>query len=503
MEMKNIKILFVDDDKTILNIIKTYFGRKNFSVLLAENGVEGYKLAKAEKPYVIVSDLMMPVMDGYEFCRLIRNDDDLKDIPFIMLTAREAKENCVKGFKAGINDYIVKPFNMYELYLKIEAFVKSYLNHLEIIETKKVLEFQQQQSEAILNSINEAVCVINQDCKVIRINENFKNLLNFHNKKIIGLPYKEVIKFKEKDVLLDTYKKDKTNKNKRVVIYTNDNIQKEIILNSVKYKYNDLNFIIVIVITDITETKKYENLSEEILGVISHELRTPLTAIKGCVETLLLNQDTDVFEIADIKDFINIINDESDRLVNTVNELLSVAELKKSFLKIDKKENDIRDIINESIQRLKKIINGQKQIIITNYNSVYCKMVCDNKLMTDAFYHIISNAVKFSDDEAEIIINVFDKEDYIYIEIIDNGCGISKEDINNIFDKFYLSDSSISRAKTGIGVGLTIAKAYIEINKGIISVESEVNSGTKVTVKFKIDIGGENKYVNKKSNDCG
>lgn len=132
MDKSNIKLLFVDDDITILKIIKTYFTRKNYDVLLAENGREGFNLAKKESPYVIVSDLMMPELDGYEFCKLVRKDEKLKNIPFIMLTAKESKENCIKGFQAGVNDYIIKPFNMFELYFKIQSFISIYSSYIDI-----------------------------------------------------------------------------------------------------------------------------------------------------------------------------------------------------------------------------------------------------------------------------------------------------------------------------------------------------------------------------------
>jgi two-component system, sensor histidine kinase and response regulator len=365
MTESKIKLLFVDDDETILKIISKYFSKKDYEVITASNGEEGFNKAKKYKPLLIVSDLMMPKMDGFEFCKSVREDSELHNIPFIMLTARETKESFIKGFEVGANDYIIKPFKMIELSFKVQSFVTLQKNAFQIQ------------------------------------------------------------KYKEK-----------------------------------------------------------EKVSEELLEIISHELRTPLTAIKASVETILLSQDNQDFTKNDLIQFLNIIDEESDRLNRVLNDIFVITEQKKKILKLNKEKNNIIDIVNTSINRVNNFLTNKKQSIITSFESNNNLIFGDEKLLSDVFYYILNNAIKFSAENKKIIINSYNKENYVCVDIVDEGCGMEADELNQIFDKFYLKDSSINRVNTGLGIGLTISKTYIDLHEGKIEVFSKKNQGTKVTVSL-------------------
>lgn len=133
------KILVVDDDLAINELIKINLELAGYSVLTAFDGNKGYALAKQENPDLIVLDVMMPEVDGYTVAKRIRENEDTKDIPILMLTALNMLQNKVQGFNIGVDDYLVKPFEMEELQVRIKALLKRSNNIPKSVAVKEVL----------------------------------------------------------------------------------------------------------------------------------------------------------------------------------------------------------------------------------------------------------------------------------------------------------------------------------------------------------------------------
>ena len=126
MNKKDIKILLVDDEPDILEIVGYNLSNEGYQVITAENGLEGVKKAKKERPHLIILDVMMPEMDGIEACEIIRKNPDLKDTLITFLTARGEDYSQVAGFDAGADDYITKPIKPKVLVSKVKALLRRF-----------------------------------------------------------------------------------------------------------------------------------------------------------------------------------------------------------------------------------------------------------------------------------------------------------------------------------------------------------------------------------------
>ena len=135
----NTKILLIDDDPTLLNLLSQYLRESDFEVFEASNGPVGLRLAFNEKPDLVLLDVMLPGMDGWEVCVRLR---ELTDLPIIMLTAKTTEQDKLRGFRLGVDDYITKPFSFAELVARIQAVLgrlrsepkeNGYLAHGEIV----------------------------------------------------------------------------------------------------------------------------------------------------------------------------------------------------------------------------------------------------------------------------------------------------------------------------------------------------------------------------------
>ena len=133
------KILVVDDDRAINELIKVNMKLAGYEIVQAFDGTQGFALAKQELPNLVILDVMMPNVDGYTVAQRIRQNDTTKDIPILMLTALSDIEDKGRGFAIGIDDYLVKPFDMEELKMRVKAILKRSNQLPESMATKEIL----------------------------------------------------------------------------------------------------------------------------------------------------------------------------------------------------------------------------------------------------------------------------------------------------------------------------------------------------------------------------
>ena len=167
------KILVVDDDLAINELIKVNLELAGYNVLSALDGNKGYALCKQEVPDLIVLDVMMPEVDGYTVAKRIRENDSTKDIPIIMLTALNMLQNKVQGFNIGVDDYLVKPFEMEELLVRIKALLKRSNNIPKSVAYKEVLT----QGDITLIPETYSIEINGKQVKVTPIEFDIVNLL--------------------------------------------------------------------------------------------------------------------------------------------------------------------------------------------------------------------------------------------------------------------------------------------------------------------------------------
>ncbi|MCT4596650.1 MAG: cell wall metabolism sensor histidine kinase WalK [Vallitalea sp.] len=237
----------------------------------------------------------------------------------------------------------------------------------------------------------------------------------------------------------------------------------------------------ICVLQDITEHKKLEEMQKEFVANVSHELRTPLTTIKSYAETLLDGAMEDP-EIA--TNFLNVINHEGDRMTELVKDLLELSRLDNKQTKFKMQSISLSKILEGSISKFQIHAKKKNQTMVYNSPEIDYKITGDPNRVEQVIKNIISNAVKYSFEDANITIDLIDKDRYVVVSIQDTGMGIPDEDLGRIFERFYRVDKARSRAMGGTGLGLAIAKEIMDYHGGHIKVKSEVGSGTCFSLYF-------------------
>lgn len=253
--------------------------------------------------------------------------------------------------------------------------------------------------------------------------------------------------------------------------------------------YREKNIIdgIVVVLQDITEAKKLDDMRKEFVANVSHELRTPLTTVKSYAETLI-DGAVDDKEIA--MEFLGIINGEADRMSFLVRDLLQLSRFDNKQIILSISEIELNSYMADVIKQNKIHADAKEQNL---YFIPYFKDVIiqgDRDRIGQVVNNIITNAIKYSLNKAEIKVFIEEDEKYYKLTVKDTGMGIPKSDIPRIFERFYRVDKARSRAMGGTGLGLSIAKEIMEIHDGKITVESEYGKGTAMTMWFNKNFNG-------------
>ncbi len=222
-----------------------------------------------------------------------------------------------------------------------------------------------------------------------------------------------------------------------------------------------------------------ENMRREFIASISHDLRTPLTTINGFIQGIL----DGLIKPEETPRYLGIIRQETIRLMNLTGDILESAKLQSGGIKLCRKYFPLRDFLESFLESAGiKYNNKNIQIVVDCPQSL--EIYADEERLKQILDNIISNALKFTGDNGQIIIRAAETPAETLIQIKDNGQGIAPEDLPFIFDKFYRGDKSRHESTGGTGLGLNIVKNLLKLHGGKIEAFSELGKGTTMTVRF-------------------
>ena len=322
----------------------------------------------------------------------------------------------------------------------------------------------------IFENMIEGMVILDENGYIININKSAVNMLT-DDDHIAGMTHisvltdcKELIGFLSDNEKSRTIQDITLENNKKVYAYA----------NRVKISKNDC---IIIIFTDVSQKFDAEHLRREFSANVSHELKTPLTTIRGFGELFGSGMITDA---EDIKKYGARIQQESQRLLFLINDIIRLSELDENTEIITSSVN-LMDIANESVELLSnKAHSADVKVILDGDNELYC--MCNENHIRELFTNLIDNAIKYNKKGGFVKVSVHSDEGHSVITVKDNGIGIPESDTERIFERFYRVDKSHSRQTGGTGLGLSIVKHIVAYHKGTVKLESQLDKGTEITV---------------------
>ncbi|CUS78528.1 PAS domain S-box-containing protein [Candidatus Kryptonium thompsonii] len=510
------RILIVDDVDESLELLKEVFEAMDYIVLTANNGVEALKVLNDEKVDVIISDVLMPKMDGFQFCREVKKQERLKDIPFIFYTANYTDPEDEKfGLSLGADAYLIKPIDIQVLINTVEKMIQKkrtadatevssiddvqYLREYNTVLIRKLEDkmYELERANEMLRQMNEELQISHEQYKslfenagkaifivqpetwvVIEANNQAEELLKCTRDEILNLSFERYKKFfqplfeGEKVVNFETTIIDFEGTEKIV----------EMTAKLIGYAYTST---IQVIVSDLTEKVK---IQEELIqaeklaslgrlsAAIAHEIRNPLSAISVNLQFLLKKFP----EGSQERKYLDLTLEGVRRIEKIVEATLNFARPSKPIVK----DEDINEVINATLPLVEISTLKKKIEVIPKLEPELPKVKIDFKQIQQVILNILTNAVDAIENSGWIKINSYLEDEggvsYVVVSIADSGCGIPKDELNKIFEPFYTKKSD------GTGLGLAISRQIMNNHGGKIEVESEVGRGTTFYLKFKV-----------------
>jgi len=341
---------------------------------------------------------------------------------------------------------------------------------------------QRNELKAVFSSMTEGVLAVDNQGEIISINKAASDFFevsldNVHGRKIFEIAENQDLRrFVE-----NTLEADQTTE---AEISMNNSARIIHLLGAAIFDEPSNRRGAVVVLNDITQLRRLENLRRDFVANVSHELKTPITSIKGFVETL---QEGSFEDAEQTSRFLEIIARQTGRLDAIIDDLLSLSRLEQTSDKPDLafQLKKIEPVLKSAVE-LTHLKAEEKSIDVHIDCHSDLQAVINSDLLEQALVNLVDNAIKYSSEGQRVNVVAGLEEGGLAISVTDNGCGISQRHLSRIFERFYVVDKARSRKLGGTGLGLAIVKHIVQTHDGTVDVSSTVGEGTAFTIKLPI-----------------
>jgi len=495
------KILVVDDSATTRSRIRNELLACGHEVVEAASGDEALEKIPELRPDLITLDIDMPGIDGYETCYKIRNGSASKpfaDIPIIFITANDTVQSRQKGYQAGGNEFMSKPFLPGELSMAIERAQKTHdglrghtvlvvddsssvrslltiglrakgLNVIGAANGKVALEAMKREADKIDLVITD--CLMpemdgDELCQKIRTELGYREL-----------PIIFLSSLNEKEHILKMFRSG-----------ASDFIAKPFSLDEVQARaavHINSKILGDQLRSNVTELKRAHTMKDKFLNICSHDLRAPLTGIQGFADLMLFDENLSEENL----EYLQHIKTSAEFLNSIIGDLLQLGRVQSDGSNLELKPVQLYSQIKSCICNLQHMASPKKinlKLEIDREKDKAILIAGDNNALKRIFNNLISNSIKFSHPGSRVRVK-FERDPTnkkLHVSVIDSGIGIPEDKIDDLFDPSARTSQIGTSGEQSFGLGMVIVKQLIEQHRAEVAVTSKKDVGTTVTVSF-------------------
>ncbi len=506
---QKVNILLVDDHPENLLALEAALEAPDYRLVRAHSGMEALRLLLKEPFSLILLDVCMPGLNGFETAALIRERPKTRDIPIIFITAvNKTDEDREKGYSVGAVDYILKPFDPEALKTKVSV-LTGMQKRGEILRQEGILSLKKQAADGqgyrhLTHAIPQIVWIAQPDGAVDFFNQPWFNYTGLTFEQSEGWGWNRVIHpedlppalacweealRREKEYQMECRLKraDGSYRWHLIRAFPERDSQGRILawlgtstdVNDQKQVQERLEQTIRELEQKKREAEAATRLKSEFVSNVSHELRTPLNAILGYTVLHLEGIYGEITEAQMVP--LEGVHRNAVALLELINNLLDLSKMESGRMPLILDPIDLRQLLSAAFENVKPLINGKKIEVVWNIADDLKPIRSDALKIKQIFLNLLTNAIKFTEQGAITICAVNAKRG-VLLSIADTGIGIKEDDLSVIFDPFRQIDGTMTRKVDGSGLGLTIVKKMVEVLQGTIEVQSQLGRGSTFTI---------------------
>lgn len=480
------RILVADDNADMREYLCNLL-QSHWRVEAVGNGAEALESVRANPPDLILSDVMMPQLDGFGLLNALRSEDASKDIPFLLLSARAGEEARLEGIAAGADDYLVKPFSSRELITRIESMLlRSQIRAMEKRHADRMA--------TIFAQAPVAIAITRGPNHIFELaNAPYQELVG--NRPIIGRTVRESLPELEGQVVLDLL--DRVYRSAEPYIGRSLGVMLRRSPGAAEERFFDFVYqpmlktdgsiegiaVVAFEVTELTRARQAAEVAnrtkDEFLAMLGHELRNPLTPILTAVHLMRLRGG------GGMEKECSVIERQARHLVRLVDDLLDVSRVAQGKINLQKKKLEIADIISKAVETASPLLEERQHRLTLNVPAQGLHVHADPERLTQVLANLLTNACKYTENRGHISVDARLDNNQIVVDVRDNGIGIRPNMLPHVFEMFAQETQAIDRAGGGLGLGLAIVRSLTELHGGSVHVFSAgPGAGSVFTIKL-------------------
>jgi signal transduction histidine kinase len=431
------KILVVDDNPTNRKLLRMTLEAEGHATVEAGDGVEALALLGREPVDAVISDILMPNMDGYRFCHEVRLHDQFKDIAFIHYTSTYTTTGDQKlSASVGADKYLTKPVSTRLLLEALgDAVFKSTARNTTIAKESDTAFVMKQYSQTLVNKLEERNAEVEKNqADLFRTNEKLMRQAGELDRLNTGL---------EQRVRERTAELEKAS-------------------DELKRKHD--------------ETQKFYH-------TLSHELKTPLTAALEFVSLVMEGLAGAVN--ATQMEYLGIALHSCKQLHGCINDLLDASRLETGKLSVEVRTNSLSALVKQTLTSLEPSATGKGVTLRHEMQPDLQNIPFDERRMTQVITNLVNNALKFTDSGGHVTVKVSEapvQPDFLCVSVTDTGRGIPEDELGRIFERLYQIKDGDATNEQGFGLGLYLCRELVQLHGGRIWAESQPGQGSVFTL---------------------
>jgi PAS domain S-box-containing protein len=482
------RILFVEDEATLRGHLAAALSDE-YLVDTAGNGIEALKAVMRKKPDLIVTDIVMPEMDGVELLKTLRGEPGTQGLPVLLISGRAEEAQRIEGFREGADGYLAKPYSVGELRAVVGAMLQAAEHRSE---TARREARQQALSEraALLESITDAFYALDRQMRFTYVNQRALDYFKKEREELLGRGIWDVF-----PVLKGTPIETQIERSLREQCSSAFEALSPVAGTWVELHIYPAAQGLAIYFRDISARKgaeaelqrAQESLREsdrrksEFLALLAHELRNPLAPIGNGLKILRLRGASD--SISDRT--IEMMERQLKHLVRLVDDLLDVGRITSGKLQLRMQRVRMTDVLDTAVESTRSLIEARAHQLSLDIRAQNLTVEADPDRLVQVFSNLLVNSAKYTERGGLIRVSLESEGDEAIIAVADNGIGIPPHSIPNVFEMFSQLGTHPSRAEGGLGIGLALVYRLVQMHSGTVSAASQgPGMGSTFTVRL-------------------